>query len=289
MRKRNIDAMDYREFPPPAALTTYVSCAWRLRDASPGDAARTIFPDGRCELIAHFGTPPRCWDSIDGWHTQARTLFAAQRVTAVRLEAAGPVDCIGVRLQPAAGAAFFPGTVARLRDRVVDLAALDPRFSRAFAATARRFAPGEEAPLWTLLARRVAGRAVDTRVAAAVARVESSAGRTRVDALAREASLSTRGFQNRFRAAVGLTPKEFARLTRLQATLRALDGSDASIAAVAADGGFADQAHVTRELRRATGHTPAKLRDELRRHLGNADDGDAAIRMAAAFVRGAAG
>ena len=93
-----------------------------------------------------------------------------------------------------------------------------------------------------------------------------------------------RGFQIRFQAAVGLTPKEFARLARLQATLRALDGGDESIAALAGDGGFADQAHATRELRRVTGLTPARLRSALRRDR----DGDAAIRMAAAFVRGQA-
>jgi len=55
---------------------------------------------------------------------------------------------------------------------------------------------------------------------------------------------------------------------------------------VASDRGFADQAHVTRELRRVTGLTPARLRAELRRHLAGEDDGDAAVRMAAAFVRG---
>jgi len=99
--------------------------------------------------------------------------------------------------------------------------------------------------------------------------------------------MGMRGFQVRFRARVGLTPKQFARLTRLQATLRALDCGDGSIAEVASDAGFADQAHVTRELRRVTGLTPARLRAALRRHL-NGEDDDAAIRMAAAFVRGAA-
>ena len=79
-----------------------------------------------------------------------------------------------------------------------------------------------------------------------------------------------------------MTPKEFARLMRLQATLRALDAGDASIAELAADSGFADQAHATRELRRVTGLTPAKLRAELRRDR----DGDVAVRLAAAFVRG---
>ena len=277
--------MDYREFPPPASLAAHVQCVWRLKDESPGGSARTVFPDGRCELIVHLGVPPRCWDAVDGWHAQARTLFAAQRVIAVRLEPVGAVDCIGVRLQPAASNAFIAGTASRLRDRIVDLATLDANFGSSLAMAIRKFAAGREEALWQLLGQRLSHQP-DPRIAAAVSRTESSAGCARIAALARASSLSMRGFQLRFRAEVGLTPKEFARLTRLQATLRALDTPDAGIAAVAADSGFADQAHVTRELRRVTGLTPARLRDALRRHLKGEADGDAAVRMAAAFVRG---
>jgi len=139
--------MDYREFAPPATLAAHVQCAWRLRDETSGEAARTIFPDGRCELIVHLGVAPRCWDAVDGWHSQARTLFAAQRVTAVRLEATGPVDCVGVRLLPASSAAFLAGTAAALRDRIVDLAALDASLSRSLAVAARKFAAGSEESL----------------------------------------------------------------------------------------------------------------------------------------------
>lgn len=121
--------------------------------------------------------------------------------------------------------------------------------------------------MWKLLTARFAATPLDTCVVAALNRIEVQGGRCRIDALARTVSLSMRAFQTRFRAAVGLTPKEFARLVRLQATLRALDGTDAEIAALASDGGFADQAHATRELRRDR-------------------DGDAAVRLAAAFVRG---
>ena len=138
--------------------------------------------------------------------------------------------------------------------------------------------------MWTLITQRLAQGKPDLRIEGAVEHIEAGAGRVRMDALARRAALSPRGFQMRFRAAVGLAPKEFARLVRLQATLRALDRSDSSVAAVASDRGFADQAHATRELRRVTGLTPARLRAELR----NDRDGDLAVRLAAAFVRGAA-
>lgn len=275
-------AMDYREYPPPPALAGHVECLWRLRQPRPTGAPQTIYPDGRCELIVHLASPPRCWDAVRGWHLQARTLFAAQRVVAVRLEATGPLDCIGVRLRPAVSNLLVRGAGARHRDQVVDLAGLDPAFSRALLRAARQFASAAPLALWKLLAKHCDAVPLDARVNAAIDKLEGDAGRSRIDSLARAAALSMRGFQVRFRGAVGLTPKEFARLTRLQVTLRALDGSDAKISELASDGGFADQAHATRELRRVTGHTPARLRAALRRDR----DGDAAVRLAAAFVRG---
>jgi methylphosphotriester-DNA--protein-cysteine methyltransferase len=278
-------AMDYREIAPPPELAAHVECLWRLRQPRPAGAPQTIYPDGRCELIVHLAAPPRCWDAVHGWHRQARTLFAAQRVVAVRLEATGPLDCVGIRLRPAVSNLLVRGAALRHRDRVVNLESLDPTLSRALARAARGLVRGAPRSVWKLIARRCENVLIDACVTAAIDRLERDAGRTRIDSLARAAALSMRGFQTRFRAAVGLTPKEFARLTRLQATLHALDASDARLAELASDGGFADQAHATRELRRVTGHTPARLRAALRLDR----DGDTAVRLAAAFVRGYAG
>jgi AraC-like DNA-binding protein len=169
-----------------------------------------------------------------------------------------------------------------LCDEIVDLAGLDARFTRSLRTAARRFANGEANALWRLLERRCASFRLDARIEAAVRRHEAGGGKTRIGTLARDACMSTRGFQTRFRALLGLTPKEFARVLRLQATLRALDRDDVPIAALATDVGFSDQAHATREVQRITGLTPARLRAELRRDR----DGDEAIRLAAAFVRG---
>src|SRR5262245_46779918 len=181
--------MEYREYLPPAALAAQVQCIWRLRDDRPAGTVQTIYPDGRCELIVHLAKPPRCWDAESGWHQQARTLFAAQRVVAVRLESGARVDCVGVRLHPAASNSLLPRAAA-LRDRIVDLATLDASFARSLARAARRFAHGERQTLWKLLATRCDGKPTDTRIAAAVERIELSAGRARIDALARAAALS---------------------------------------------------------------------------------------------------
>lgn len=80
--------------------------------------------------------------------------------------------------------------------------------------------------------------------------------------LARAAGLSPAHFARAFRARTGVAPHAWLATLRLE---RALDllrrpGSAPVLAEVAAAAGFADQAHMTRELRRATGLTPGALR-----------------------------
>lgn len=75
---------------------------------------------------------------------------------------------------------------------------------------------------------------------------------------------TARHFQRRTRALTGMSPGEVARLIRLENALRALRDTPARVADVAADHGYADQAHFTREVRRAYGRSPARLLRDVR-------------------------
>ena len=126
--------------------------------------------------------------------------------------------------------------------------------------------------------------APDARIEAAIAQLGANGGRGRIEATASYVGMGLRSFQTRFLECVGLGAKEYARLLRLQLTIRALDGDELPLSQLAVDAGFADQAHATRELARLTGLTPARLRAALRSDR----EGDDTIRLAAAFVRGRA-
>jgi len=156
--------LNYREFAAPERLRRYVRCAWHLElDADP-DRVDTIYPDGCCELIAHRKYPMHALDAATGWRQQEQCLFAAQQRSAIRLSARGDVDCIGVRLHPAASALLFGGSLADLRDRIVDLASMDRKFSRQYAAAALQ--PDVEtsvADVWKLLERRFLPLPIDQR------------------------------------------------------------------------------------------------------------------------------
>lgn len=276
-------AVRYREFPPPEALRRHVRCLWHLALDGGSGHVQTIYPDGCCELIAHRKAPMQAYSAQTGWRPQERCLFAAQQRSAIRLMAEEDAECIGVRLEPAASAALSKKALADLRDRIMNLAGIDAAFAADFLAAATRteVEPGVAA-ICALLEEKMPAWPIDARIEEAVRTLEAWEGSVPIASLVAASGMSERSFQGTFKEAVGLSAKEFARILRLQATIRMLDDGGRSMADLAAERGFADQAHATREVRRVTGTTPARLRDELRRDR----DGDSSVRLAAAFVRG---
>jgi AraC-like DNA-binding protein len=94
-------------------------------------------------------------------------------------------------------------------------------------------------------------------VAAALAAVEANPSVHMADVRGLT-GLSTRRMIALFRAEVGLAPKAYARVRRLQATLRRLSSDAAGGASIAADTGYFDQAHFVREFRSFTAMTPTQ-------------------------------
>ena len=275
--------MDYREFEVPLVLQRHVRCVWRLRDATPSPGPQVVYPDGCCELIVHLGPPMRRLEPDGQWRTQSAVMFAAQPRAPVRLAAQESVDCVGVRLQPAASSAIAGDALPLLRDQIVVLDTFDHELARALVTATTRFMNDQaDAAIWELLAMRLLPCRPDSRIEAAAAELESTQGGRRVQDLATTAGMSLRSFQENFLKAVGLTAKEFARVQRLQAALRMLDAGEAALAQVAVDTGFADQSHATRELHQLTGLTPARLSKALREQR----EGEQTLRLAAVFVRG---
>ena len=275
--------MEYVEHPAPADLRQHVQCLWILRDNAPGDAIQVIYPDGRCELLAEFGVPLRFHGADGEIRADQALAFAGQQLGPIRLQATGPVHCIGVRLAAASGGLIAGARLPELRDRAPDLHALDVVFAGEFLIAAQACAEANSAELlWPLMRLRCARLVPDELVERAVESLDARDGDLRIVELAKRLGNSLRTLQTRFLAAVGMTPKEYARVHRLQALLRTLDAERTPIADAAVRHGYSDQAHATHDMLRLTGTTPARLLRALR---GN-PDGQDALRLATAFVRG---
>ena len=80
-----------------------------------------------------------------------------------------------------------------------------------------------------------------------------------VGEVARDLGLLPRTLRRRFAGQVGLTPKRFARVQRMQRLVRDLEGqSEVDWAVAAARHGYADQPHLADEFRELAGVTPAE-------------------------------
>jgi methylphosphotriester-DNA--protein-cysteine methyltransferase len=95
-------------------------------------------------------------------------------------------------------------------------------------------------------------------VAAAVRAIVEARGALRIRELARRLAISQDPLEKRFRRAVGMSPKQLARLVRIRHAIAAYRPG-MSLARLAIAAGFYDQAHFHRELRAVTGEAPGRF------------------------------
>lgn len=95
-------------------------------------------------------------------------------------------------------------------------------------------------------------------------RIVRSGGQVAVAELAAEVGWSRRHLGERFRGEYGLSPKVAARVVRFERSRRLVERGDRTLADVAADCGYYDQAHLARDWRELAGASPsAWLAEEL--------------------------
>ena len=204
--------------------------AWRARKL-PGDRRSRVLPDGCMDLIWHEGEV-----FVAGPDTAAQTY--PDRV---------PGRTFGLRFAAGTGPQVVGVPADELTDRQVPLDQVwSPAEVRRIAESS---APGD-ALREAALAR---WRPPDPALVEVAVRARAG---WPVDAIAGRLGLSPRHLQRRVRTAFGYGPKTLTRILRLQRAL-ALARDGTPFASVAVLAGYADQAHLSRDVRALAG-TPLR-------------------------------
>jgi AraC-like DNA-binding protein len=174
---------------------------------------------------------------------------------------------LGFQLRPGAAESLLGAPATAVRDERVDIGEL---WGSAGAYVVKRMGDAPDARRAAAVLEAEVGRrwqrgARPDRLAGALAeRIRVSMAAPTMSALADDLGLSERQLHRRCTAAFGYGPKVLARVVRLQSVLSLLRRDPGrSLAGVAAESGFADQAHLTREVGALTGLTPVTVRSQL--------------------------
>jgi AraC-like DNA-binding protein len=250
---------DFRRVPATGAAAELVTWWWLTRwDLPEGEVSRQ-------RVLAYPTTNLVVEDALVG--------FAGPTTEASHRDLTGAGWAIGARLRPAAVPAFTAEPAA-LRDRYVELTEPELQAVVAGRVAAAGVEAGVEAVASWLVAR--VGEVPDeARVANAVADHFESALRvgTLVDT-AEALVISVRTLHRITTKYIGLTPHAMLRRRRLQDAAHLLRTDLAvSVSTVAAEFGFADQAHLAHEFRRVLGYSPSEYRRSLAHPPGRRSPG----------------
>lgn len=226
MKKTDSDRTDlYREWAAPPEWRHAVACCWEQRVGA--ERVQRVLPDGCADILVY-----------DSGSIDVVGLF--DEVSTPVLPAGSAIR--GLRLRPEAVAAMFGVDASSLRNRTVALADI------VGARRARRVLDVTALDAW------ITGVEIDRRIAAALHLLRDHP----VTEVSARVGISPRQLQRLLRTHAGLGPKTFQRVVRMQRFVSVAERGD-GLAVAAAGAGYADQAHMTREVRRLTGLTPAEL------------------------------
>jgi len=180
----------------------------------------------------------------------------------VVIESFGGACCVQINFTPLGARRFFGLPMSELTDRMVgidDVLGLEGIALRERLGEARdwsaRFAIAEG-----FVAGRLAeAKRMSAEVAWAYRQVIGSGGRMRISVLADELGWSRKHLAAKFSDAIGIGPKTLSRIVRFNRALSLSRQEAGDWAGIAADCGYADQAHLAREFRQFAGEPPTAL------------------------------
>jgi len=250
--------MRYAEYPPSPHFARLVDAYWIL-DGDGDGVPDAILPDGRVELIFHYGVTFCRHHPSGAIERQPDTLVAGQTLAPVVLSHTGRAGVAAVRLKPGAARAVLRLPAGDITGAILPLDAVLPSAEYVRDRLGHAKDDAERiAALEAWLAELRLGEP-RTEVEASVEMILRTGGRADVATLAAHCGIGVRRLERRFVEDVGVTPKQLARVVRLQRALRHVRTGRALVD-VALACGYYDQSHMVLDFQRLAAVSPSAWR-----------------------------
>lgn len=241
-------------------LSPFVRGIWTSQNEQLGGQPQTFrfFADGYPGLMFHRSNHNMI---LNGNKQLSTLLLYGQTVKPIEISVVGSYQIAVVHLQPNTLKKLFGIPAHELTDSCLDLSL----FSEYRDLIDELLATRTESDQRLLFKQFLQSLIVNSRqsddfvVKHAIETIMNSSGTTRLRGLHRELAVSERTFERKFEQHVGVSPRQFAKICRFQASLSRIHSKEYSrLSDIAFDLGFADQSHFLRSFKEFTNSSPSE-------------------------------
>ena len=256
--------MDYRQHDVSEELKPFVKCFWSLEaPASPQSEKQRIVPDGCMEMIFHYGDLYQQFYEDGRNIIQPRCFVFGQITSPLEIAPTGVSGIIAARFHPDGFIPFTSLPIQQMENKAVPLKDLFGDDTDDFEKRVCAASSSEERIKYIsdfLIARLQTIEAAHRITKTSIETLLQSKGQINLDELAGQLQVNRRQLERKFSAAIGLSPKQFSKVIRLQATLKMLEQKKfTSLTSLAYENGYYDQAHFIKDFKEFTGVSPKEF------------------------------
>ncbi|HEY1045769.1 MAG TPA: helix-turn-helix domain-containing protein [Bacteroidia bacterium] len=258
--------MNYQTFEPHPDLSALVKCYWTLEIPEQKDAQKQlILPDGCMDMIFNLDADIKRYTSESTFIIQPKAMILGQISDTFFVEPTGSVHSFGIRFFPYG---FMSLTQLDLKHLSNKETPLNEIFGEMIASDLSRqiTASNNTSERIEVIERFLRNQiskdsTIESTLKQTIDLMILSKGSKRVGDISKTYVNDRRQLERSFRKNIGISPKQFCKVIRLQAALSLLlnDETD-QLTRVAYECQYFDQAHFTKDFKEFTGINPSEFK-----------------------------
>ncbi len=253
--------MNYQVYTPSPELQQYVKCYWSLDDEkSDIPVKQRVLPDGCMEMIFHYGDLYKQYFEDGSGIIQPRSFVFGQISKYIEIAPTGISGIISARFLPDGLTPFLDLQLTELENKAVPISEIfndeGKKLEEDVIAASENESRFKLIEIF-LLSKITESKTIDAITKSCVEVIFQSQGQIGVVELADKMNINRRNMERKFTSLIGISPKQLARVARLQATLKMLEQKKfTNLTSLAYENGYYDQAHFIKDFKEFTGLSP---------------------------------
>jgi AraC-like DNA-binding protein len=242
-------------------LKPFVELFWEgsFNSTSSGPQSMHLIPNGCLELIIHLNDLHCDLQHIDAWYQSPDYMLIGLFTQAYEVQFRDHVKVFAIRFKPEGIYNIFGVPASLFKERFEDMSLVLGREFRDFSRALRE---EKSIPLMIKRAEAYLRKVLQKNNAALnyvnhAAEIIRTTKGIRIEDLPNRVYISQRQLEREFKYKIGISPKHYLRITRMNEVMRFLSKNHAiDLTSVAYHCGYFDQAHFINDFKKITGSNP---------------------------------